>query len=147
MENPNHKEMIEEIKAEWKRMWWERIDDKVKAEGIANEDFSLLFIEQGTVVFATRSFRPPDLREIIEQHRIPDADRVVPPNPAVGGWASLEARGSAPSAAEARLRPARSSPYFFMKWYKATVDTRTFQVRPMNWIISPREALGWAMRN
>lgn len=86
MENPIHKEMIEEIKAEWKRMWWERIDDKVKAEGIANEDFSLLFVEQGTVVFATRSFRPPDLREIIEQHRIPDADRIVPPNPAVGGW-------------------------------------------------------------
>lgn len=86
MENPIHKEMIEEIKAEWKKMWWERIDDKVKAEGIASKDFSLLFVERGTVVSATRSFKPPDLWEIIEQHRIPEAYRIVPPNPAVGGW-------------------------------------------------------------
>ena len=68
-------------------------------------------------------------------------------NPAARGWASLMARGSGPSAAEARLRPARSSPYFFMKWYRATVDTRTFQVRSMNSIISPREASGWLTRN
>jgi hypothetical protein len=71
-------------------------------------------------------------------------------NPAAGGWGCVAAKGSLPgesSAAKARLRPARSSPYFFMKWYRATLDTRTFQVRQMNSIISPREASGWAMRN
>jgi len=53
--------------------------------------------------------------------------------------------GSAESAA--RLRWALSRPYFFMKWKRATVETRTFHVRSMKSRISERWALGWVTRN
>jgi hypothetical protein len=34
------KKMIEEIKIQWKMLWVERLDDKVRAEGIATGDYS-----------------------------------------------------------------------------------------------------------
>jgi len=79
-------EAVKEIKMQWERLWQERIDDKVKAEGIANMDYSLLFVERGTVVFATRNFKQLDFRDILEQHRVIDVDRIVPPDPSIGGW-------------------------------------------------------------
>jgi len=78
--------LVDECKEEWKMLWRERIDDKVKAEGMANRDFSMLFVERGTVIIATRAFRPLDLREILRCHGVGDAERFVPPDPSVGGW-------------------------------------------------------------
>ena len=43
-------ELVEELKIEWKRLWKERLDDKVRAEGIAKEDYSSLLVEKGTVI-------------------------------------------------------------------------------------------------
>jgi len=86
MENPIVKEKVEELKAEWKRLWRERIDDKVRAEGIANNDFSMLFVDKGTVIFATRNFKMLSFREILEFHKVVDIDRIIPPSPQVGGW-------------------------------------------------------------
>jgi len=81
-----HKETVEELKLQWRKLWWERIDDKLRAEGIANTDYSMLFVEKGTVIFATRNFKMLSFREILELHSIVAADRFVPPNPQVGGW-------------------------------------------------------------
>jgi hypothetical protein len=81
-----HKELVEELKMQWKNLWWERIDDKVRAEGIANKDYSKLFIDKGTVIFATRNFKLMNFRDILELNGVVDADRLVPPNPQVGGW-------------------------------------------------------------
>lgn len=86
MEVPAYKEIVEELKDQWKRLWWERIDDKVRAEGIANKDFSMLFVDKGTVIFATRDFKPLSFREILQLHKLVDLDRIVPPSPSVGGW-------------------------------------------------------------
>lgn len=86
MENIAHKEFVEELKKEWKTLWRERIDDKVRAEAIANRDYSALFVERGTVIFATKKFKLLSLREIMQMHGILDAERFVPPNPSVGGW-------------------------------------------------------------
>ncbi|MGQ9507662.1 MAG: hypothetical protein ACUVTB_07425 [Candidatus Bathycorpusculaceae bacterium] len=86
MENITHKEFIEELKKEWKTLWRERVDDKVRAEAIANRDYSVLFVERGTVIFATKKFKLLSLREIMQMHGILDAERFVPPNPSVGGW-------------------------------------------------------------
>lgn len=83
---PACKEIVEELREQWKKLWWERIDDKVRAEGIANRDFSMLFIDKGTVIFATRDFRQLSFREILQQHELVDVDRVLPPSPSVGGW-------------------------------------------------------------
>ena len=77
---------VEDLKKEWKTMWRDRIDDKVRAEGIANRDYSRLFVERGTIVIATRDYKPPDFVEILEKHKPPDAERLVPPSPSVGGW-------------------------------------------------------------
>jgi hypothetical protein len=80
------KEFVDELRGQWKLLWQDRIDDRVKAEGIANEDYSKLFVEQGTVIVATRDYRPPDFVEILRRHISSDAERLAPPNPAVGGW-------------------------------------------------------------
>jgi len=36
--DPTHKEIAEELKGHWKRLWWERIDDKARVEGIFDRD-------------------------------------------------------------------------------------------------------------
>jgi hypothetical protein len=80
------KEVVEQLKEQWKKMWRERIDDKVRAEGIANVDFSSLFVDKGTVIFATRDFRALSFREILQLHKLVDVDRFISPIPGVGGW-------------------------------------------------------------
>lgn len=80
------KEFIEGVRRQWKAMWQRRIDDRLRAEGIADEDYSLLFVERGTVIMATRKFKPPDFFEILQRHNGNDVMDVVPPSPYVGGW-------------------------------------------------------------
>jgi len=80
------KELMEELRKEWRALWWERIDDKVRAEGIADKDYNRLFVERGTVIFATRKFRMLSFREILQLHGVIDVDRIVGPHPSVGGW-------------------------------------------------------------
>ena len=82
----NQKELVEELKVEWKRLWLERMDDKVRAEGIAIQDYSSLFVDKGTVIHATRDFKALNFKEILEQHQIADTDRYIPPRPEIGGW-------------------------------------------------------------
>ena len=86
METSDLKEFVDELRGQWKLLWRNRIDDKVRAEGIASRDYSKLFVEQGTVITATRDYKPPDFVEILQQHVSSDAEKLVPPNPAVGGW-------------------------------------------------------------
>jgi len=80
------KEFVDELRGQWKLLWQDRIDDRLRAEGIANEDYSKLFVEQGTVIVATRDYKPPDFVEILKQHISSDAERLIPSNPVVGGW-------------------------------------------------------------
>lgn len=77
---------VKDIKKEWKQLWLARINDKVRAEGVANESFPLCFVEQGTVIVATRDFKPPHLKDILKMNRIKDVERILGPPPSVGGW-------------------------------------------------------------
>ena len=77
---------VEAIKTEWKLLWRSRIDDKVLAEGIANNRFSLLSVDRGTVIVATRDYKQLDLREILRASCVSDVDRLVAPPPSAGGW-------------------------------------------------------------
>ena len=70
--------VVGDVRAEWKRLWRERIDDRFRAEGLANQDFSLLFVERGTVIVATRDFKLLDLKEILRLHEVEDAERFIP---------------------------------------------------------------------
>jgi len=78
--------MVEELKTVWKKLWQERVDDKIRAEGIATADYSTLFVEKGTIIHATRDYKSLNFKEILEQHQIANADRFIPPSPQVGGW-------------------------------------------------------------
>jgi hypothetical protein len=78
--------LIEDLKKEWRSLWRERIDDRVRAEAIANKDYERLFVEKGTIIFATKNFKMPTFREILQMHGLVDVERFVPPSPAVGGW-------------------------------------------------------------
>ena len=82
----DQKKAVEELQAEWKSLWRERFDDKVRAEGIASRDYFGCFVERGTVIFATRKFKLLSFRDVLELHGVIDAHRFVPVDPRVGGW-------------------------------------------------------------
>jgi hypothetical protein len=76
----------EEVKAEWKLLWQGRIDDKVRAEGVADRCFSLLSVERGTVISATRDFKELSLRAILCSYDVLNVEQVVGAHPSEGGW-------------------------------------------------------------
>ncbi|MBN1245168.1 hypothetical protein JXA31_06205 [Candidatus Bathyarchaeota archaeon] len=82
----SQKETVDELRVQWKKLWQERVDDKVRAEGIATANYCDLFIEKGTIIHATRNFKALNFKEILEQHQIENADRFIPPAPQIGGW-------------------------------------------------------------
>ncbi|MDH5462463.1 MAG: hypothetical protein OEX09_09630, partial [Candidatus Bathyarchaeota archaeon] len=53
------REFVQELKQRWRILWRHRIDDKVRAEGIASKDYDLLFVDRGTVIVATKDYKPP----------------------------------------------------------------------------------------
>ena len=81
----NLREFVDEIRREWKLMWWSRFDDKVRAEGVADKTYERLFVDRGLILFATRKFRSPEFREILERHLTPEQAERVNPNPIRGG--------------------------------------------------------------
>ena len=81
--------IVDDFRAEWKTLWRERIDDRFRAEGLANRDFSLLFVERGTVIVATRDFKLLDLKEILRLHKVENAEPFIGPHPSVGGWSKF----------------------------------------------------------
>jgi hypothetical protein len=80
------KELVEKLKVEWKLLWSERYDDKVRAEGVSVNDYTSLDLERGTIIHATRDFNALNFKEILELHMVEDPDRFVQPNVEVGGW-------------------------------------------------------------
>ena len=82
----HQKEMVEELRVQWKRLWKERVDDKIRAEGIAAANYCDLFVEKGTIIHATRNFKALNFKEILEQHQIANTERFLAPNPHTGGW-------------------------------------------------------------
>jgi hypothetical protein len=82
----SQKEMVETLKVQWKKLWQERVDDRLRAEGIATANYCDLFVEKGTIIHATRNYKALDFREILEQHEVENIDRVIPPDPYIGGW-------------------------------------------------------------
>ncbi len=86
LQEESDKVIVERIKLEWRQLWLERFNDKVRAEGIANREFPLCFVDPGTVIVATRDFKPLNFKEILRLNRIQNTERLIPPPPKVGGW-------------------------------------------------------------
>jgi hypothetical protein len=79
--------LVEDLRTQWHTMWRERIDDKELAEGITNRAYYDLFVEEGTVIMASRDYRPPDFEEIVERHRPGEAaSQGLSPHPLRGGY-------------------------------------------------------------
>ena len=77
---------VKDIKKEWKQLWLDCINDKVRAEGVANQTFPLCFVERGTVIAASKDFKPLCLKEILNKNRIKNVERILGPPPTMGGW-------------------------------------------------------------
>lgn len=80
------KTFVDELQVEWKRLWNERLNDKVRAEGVAVDNYDSLFIDKGTIIHATRDFKVLNFKDILKQHEVENPDRYIPPDPTVGGW-------------------------------------------------------------
>ena len=80
------KELRRWLKIEWADLWKYKQDDEIQAEGVSVKDYSLLFVDSGEVIHATRDFKPVSFREVLERHvGSEDASR-VDMDPRVGGW-------------------------------------------------------------
>ena len=86
METNEMKLFVDELRGQWKDLWRNRIDDKVRAEGIAKKDYLGLFVDRGTVIMATRNFKPLEFFDIVQQYMPFDAEKLLPPNATIGGW-------------------------------------------------------------
>jgi hypothetical protein len=80
------KKLIEELKSQWKLLWSERFDDRVRAEGVSVNDYAILDIDKGTIIHATKDFKVLSLRQILEKHLVEDPERYIQPDANVGGW-------------------------------------------------------------
>ena len=80
------KKLVEELKAQWRLMWNERFDDKLRAEEVSVSDYKILRVERGTVIHATRDFKALNFKEILKQQLIEEPDRFIQPDAHVGGW-------------------------------------------------------------
>jgi len=80
------KALVDELRTTWKTLWREKIEDRIRAEGIAGKDYSSLFVNRGTVIIATRNFKPLDFVEILERHKPSEMPNAIPPSPSRGGW-------------------------------------------------------------
>jgi hypothetical protein len=80
------KQLILELKAQWKLLWSERFDDRVRAEGVSVNDYAILDVEKGTIIHATKDFKILNLKQILEKHKVENPERYVQPDVNVGGW-------------------------------------------------------------
>ncbi len=80
------KRLVDELKLQWKQLWSERLNDKVRAEDISGSTYTHLKVERGTIIHASRDFKPLNFKEILENNRVDNPDSYVQPNVAEGGW-------------------------------------------------------------
>lgn len=77
-------EFRRKLKEEWRLIWWEWFDDRVKTEGIAVRDYPLLFMDRGYVVFAGRAAKVPVLSDVVNVWVSQGC--MYAPDPSDGGW-------------------------------------------------------------
>jgi hypothetical protein len=81
--------MVEELRVQWKQLWSERLNDKVRAEDISSSTYDSLRVERGTIIHATRDYKPLNFKDILEENKIENPQDFIAPNVNVGGWAKF----------------------------------------------------------
>jgi hypothetical protein len=80
------KKLVEQLKVEWKQLWTERFNDKAKAEDVSVSNYESLKVERGTIIHATRDFKPLNFKDILDQHKVDHPESFIAPDINVGGW-------------------------------------------------------------
>jgi hypothetical protein len=80
------KKMVEELRVQWKQLWSDRLNDKVRAEDISASTYDSLRVERGTIIHASRDYKPLNFKEILEEHKVENPQNFIAPNVNVGGW-------------------------------------------------------------
>ena len=75
------KEIVKQLRKDWKRFWKERFDDHIRGEDTAIADYSSLFVDLGTIIYATRDFKDLKFKEILESHQKQYAECFIQPDP------------------------------------------------------------------
>ena len=97
------KELRQWLKIEWADLWRYKRDDAINAEGFSLKDYSLLFVDRGEIIHATRDYKPLSFREILEKHVGSEDASKVDLDPQVGGWRKF-ARQNFPAKSEEKVR-------------------------------------------
>lgn len=77
-------EFRRKLKEDWGLLWEERFDDRTRAEGVSTQDYPLLLVDRGFVIFASRDAKTPCFREVVEFWA--SQGRVYAPDSVAGGW-------------------------------------------------------------
>lgn len=81
--------LVEQLKLQWKQLWSERFDDKIRAEGISVADYEKLQVQKGTVIHATRDYKPLNFKDILDENKVENPERHISPSAEVGGWSKF----------------------------------------------------------
>jgi len=98
------------LKIEWADLWTSKFDDDIIAEGISLRDYSLLDVDKGEIIHASRDYKPLEFREILEKKLGSEAAGRVDVDPNVGGWKRF-AREKLPRRENKTAREAPKIPY------------------------------------
>ncbi len=104
------KKLVEELKAQWKQLWSERLNDKVRAEDISGSNYECLQVERGTIIHASRDFKPLNFKEVLEQHKVANPEAYVAPSVEVGGWTKFAKKEIIAQAKQQRTASQRNQP-------------------------------------
>ncbi len=98
------------LKIEWADLWKSKFDDEIIAEGISLRDYSLLDVDKGEIIHASRDYKPLKFREILEKNLGGEAAERVDVDPHVGGWKRF-ARENLPKREKKTARGAPKIPF------------------------------------
>jgi hypothetical protein len=96
------------LKQEWVLLWSRRFDDKYRAEGVAIEDYPLLFMDRGCIIFASRDAKAPVFSQVLDYWAA--QGRIHAPQQAAGGWGKfIKTSIARPSTRQHLARPVGKS--------------------------------------
>ena len=98
------------LKIEWADLWKRKFDDEIISEGISMKDYSLLDVDRGEIIHASRDYKPLNFREILEKKLGGEVTERVDVDPNVGGWKKF-AREQLPLREKKTAREAHKIPF------------------------------------
>ena len=97
------------LKVEWADLWKSKIDDKVRAEGVSVKEYTLLFVESGEIIRATRDYKHLSFAKVFERHVGKEKADGLVVDPRVGGWRKF-ARENFPAKGKIKITTTRKRP-------------------------------------